>query len=218
MLKIVFSVVLFIGFSVCHASWTCSSFLINKDGYIATAAHCVAQDNGTRAKLIRVVYQGQLEKATIIAVNLDEDVAIIKIDKTNTPHGSLALWADSGDKVYNLGYPIPNMRGRDLKISGGTIYKRYPLGAYLTSAGACSGNSGGPTVNELGNIVGILVAGLGEDPCYPTTYVVNINYLIRMAVENDVHITINDNTEIVPVAKKDLLIRYIDKVLFLIGE
>src|SRR4029077_2977742 len=68
-------------------AWTGSAFFINNSGYLATAAHCV-QDEKTlqNVPLFLVFYKGAPYVAKIVAKDVVNDVAIVHINKTDTPY------------------------------------------------------------------------------------------------------------------------------------
>ncbi len=94
-----------------------------------------------------------------------------------------------GDKVYALGYP----QGLNLSISDGIISHIYNEDEeFLTKENETlaknfiqhnilinHGNSGGPTVNEYGNIVGISTKGIKQQMAVGINYSLNIYHILK---------------------------------------
>jgi serine protease Do len=148
-----------------------SGVLVSKDGYIVTNAHVVesarsldvllarpaAPDDPGRS-IVRPVRQRV--EATVVGVDLETDLAVLKISETALP----ALdFGDSdqlgeGDLVLAFGSPL----GLDNSVSMGVV---SAVGRQLrpddhmvyiqTDTSINPGNSGGPLVDMSGRIVGI---------------------------------------------------------------
>ena len=137
-----------------------SGFIIDPNGYVVTNNHVVAN-----ADKVTVVFQdGSKHPAKVLGRDAKTDLALLKIDaKEPLPYVS---WGDSnaeqvGDWVLAVGNPfglggtvssgIISARGRDIH-SG-------PYDDYLQLDAAINrGNSGGPTFNLNGQVIGINTA------------------------------------------------------------
>jgi S1-C subfamily serine protease len=141
-----------------------TGIIVSSDGYIITNAHVVEN----AAKLTITLSNGRSFKAKVIALDEFTDLAVIKtdVDPSNcklvkAPLGdSSALQA--GDWVIAVGCPV----GLDFTVTLGVVSspKRsasevgalHMKGNYIqTDAALNSGNSGGPLVNDAGQVVGI---------------------------------------------------------------
>lgn len=136
-----------------------SGFAISADGYFVTNNHVVRD-----ASKVTVVFDNGDEKtATIVGTDERTDLAVIKVDGlTDQPFVKLAeTEARVGDWVMAVGNPfglggtvtvgIISARGRDI---GGSSY-----GDFLQiDAAVNTGNSGGPTFNLNGEVVGVNTA------------------------------------------------------------
>ena len=103
----------------------------------------------------------------VAARNEDEDIAIISIPETkNTPLAfgdSDAPALNQGDPVYTFGFPFA-LSG-DVSFKEGTLSRRldFEKKKYLEiSSAILPGNSGGPLVNNHGQVVGISRGGISE--------------------------------------------------------
>jgi serine protease Do len=136
-----------------------SGFAISADGYFVTNNH-VVQD----ADKVTVVFDnGQQKTAKIVGTDERTDLAVIKVDGlTDQPFVKLAASdVRVGDWVMAVGNPfglggtvtvgVVSAKGRDI---GGSSY-----GDFLQiDAAVNSGNSGGPTFNTKGEVVGVNTA------------------------------------------------------------
>jgi S1-C subfamily serine protease len=129
----------------------CSGSFISNNGYIITAGHCA-----DAADTIDVVtYGNQVYRATIVAVSDAHDLALLHIDKMNTPHFEPATAVERGEKIFIIGSPL----GVTNTLSTGVIAKLHG-DRTLIDCSALPGNSGSAVFDAEGKIVGVLVAGL----------------------------------------------------------
>jgi len=137
-----------------------SGFIVDPDGYVVTDDHVV--ENAAR---ITITFQdGSQYPARVIGRDALTDLALLKIDAQRPlPH---ARWGDSdtarvGDWVLAIGNPF----GLDNTVSSGIISARGrdihagPYDDFLQiDASINRGNSGGPTFDLNGNVIGINTA------------------------------------------------------------
>lgn len=170
-------------------SGTGSGFLISKDGYILTCAHC------TEAKKIVFVKDDDKEKyeAHVVYKNEPIDIAVLKIEVDDMPYLSIS---DSvkplkiGTEIVIMGYPSgmdlsENVSAFEGKISNYINSKR----TYITDAIAAPGSSGGALIAKKdGKVYGLLQGG------YKETIGVDINAssdIRNLFKQNDVVIEYN---------------------------
>ncbi|MPZ54993.1 MAG: Do family serine endopeptidase [Rhizobiales bacterium] len=135
-----------------------SGFVISADGYAVTNNHVVAD-----AETVEVVTDnGKTQKAKVIGTDPRTDLALIKLDGDNHPYVKLADTAPRiGDWVIAVGNPfglggtvtagIVSARGRDI---GAGPYDDF----IQIDAPVNKGNSGGPTFDVDGNVIGVNTA------------------------------------------------------------
>lgn len=133
--------------------------IFTRDGYVLTNHHVV--EGGS--KCLVTLDSGRRFEAKYVAGDSENDLAVLKVNGDNLP---VAAFGDSdlltvGDRVYAIGNPLGvELRGtltdgiisainRDVEVDGRT---RTLL---QTNAALNSGNSGGPLINEYGQVVGI---------------------------------------------------------------
>jgi S1-C subfamily serine protease len=138
-----------------------SGFFITADGYAVTNDHVV---NGSAAAEIRLD-DGKTYKARVVASDPTSDLALLKIDGRNDfPHVKFADKApDVGDRIISVGNPfglggtvtagIVSARGRD--VSKFTASKATYEDLIQIDAPINKGNSGGPTFDLVGNVIGV---------------------------------------------------------------
>lgn len=137
-----------------------SGFILDKEGYIITSAHVVAESDEVQVKL----HDGRMYKGKLVGMDAATDIALIKIDAPfELPFLKLGSseQMQPGDWVMAIGNPF----GLDFTVTLGIISgKGRSLGrsAYddyiQVDAPINPGNSGGPLVNMEGEAVGVNAA------------------------------------------------------------
>lgn len=135
-----------------------SGFIVNPKGYILTNHHVIED----AARITVGLQSGEKYRGTVVGVDPETDVAVIKIDApkdlpTVTLGDSNA--AQVGDWVLAMGSPF----GLDQTVTAGIISKKERETPYFnvfqrflqTDAAINRGNSGGPLVNMRGEVIGM---------------------------------------------------------------
>jgi len=141
---------------------TGTAFIVDPSGVLLTAHHVVDQ-----ATSITVSCNGRAPvAATVTSSSPTVDLAVLTAVAdlgTNTylklsPTRQPAL----GDEVFTIGYPTPALLGRNPKYTNGTVSALSGVGGDASflqiSVPVQPGNSGGPLVNEQGEVIGVVVA------------------------------------------------------------
>ncbi|MGE5689005.1 MAG: S1C family serine protease [Pseudomonadota bacterium] len=154
-LKSVFTVETPTGFGSGFAAWVQDGKLV-----IVTADHVVEDVADGRVTISR---KGGSWGGVIIARDPKHDLAAITIDAN--PAGAAPLWRRAarnrprqGDELLLIGSPY----GLEGTVTTGVVSRVTPR-FIQTDAAANPGNSGGPAVDEKGRLVGVLVAGGGQN-------------------------------------------------------
>ncbi len=142
-----------------------AGFVIDEDGHIVTNAHVVEDARALTVKF----HDGYEAPAALIGMDTRVDLAVIKVDlarhrlKAVTFGDSDALVV--GEAVVAIGSPhgldatltrgIISGLNRRLEFDDGTVME----GAIQTDAALASGNSGGPLLNQAGEVIGVATAG-----------------------------------------------------------
>ncbi|WP_117195438.1 Do family serine endopeptidase [Rhizobium terrae] len=138
-----------------------SGFFISEDGYVVTNNHVVSDGSAYTV----VMNDGTELEAKLIGKDSRTDLAVLKVDATSRKFTYVSFADDSkvrvGDWVVAVGNPfglggtvtagIVSARGRDI---GSGPYDDY----IQVDAAVNRGNSGGPTFNLSGEVVGINTA------------------------------------------------------------
>lgn len=146
-------------FSGATSTSTGTGIIMSSDGYIITNHHVI--ENATALSIIML--DGTEYEAALIGSDEKSDLAVLKIDASGLP---AAEFGDSdallvGDPVYAIGNPlglelmgtftdgIVSAINRDVTVDERTMT------LIQTNAAINSGNSGGPLINQYGQVVGI---------------------------------------------------------------
>ncbi len=147
-----------------------SGFFITKDGHILTNAHVTGD-----AKRVRIVTEQKKHKliGEVLRVDKVRDVALIKLDTLPDAYGVTVLPIRStvpgvGKDIYAIGAPVYAKRLQDTVTKGiVSAYRpddRWSHVSYIQGDVTIHpGNSGGPLLDEAGNIIGLSVAGFTDD-------------------------------------------------------
>jgi len=141
-----------------------TGFFVCPDGDILTAYHVVRG----AGKLEVLLSDGSTNRAEIKAANEEQDLALLKIAGKNFPAASLgdSDKMDILDYVVAVGYPLANIIGNSASAYEGKINaKRGDLKkSYLFQIDATTnpGASGGPLLNERGQVIGIIASTLSQ--------------------------------------------------------
>ncbi len=150
-----------------------SGIIMTEDGYIVTNYH-VVENAGT----ISVSLYDSLTSfdAELVGYSEPDDIAVLKIRRTNLRHATFAVSADCrvGDKVYAIGSPegddfswsvtqgIISSNGREIKLYDNEGILEKKMYVLQTDASVNPGNSGGPLINVRGEVVGIITLKLSD--------------------------------------------------------
>lgn len=129
----------------------CSGAFVDAHGSILTAKHCTEGAD----KIIAVDSSGFEYQAVIAATSSIHDLALIRIDKLNSPYFEVADSVRVGETIYVMGSPLA-LTGT---LAQGIIAKLAGDETYIDCS-VLPGNSGGPAFDDDGRLVGITTAGL----------------------------------------------------------
>ena len=136
-----------------------TGFIIHEDGYVVTNAHVISDGRGFLASRIQAITSKQrVRDARFLGHNSSLDIALLKIsgDYDVLDFGN-SDGVDIGEKVIAIGNPL----GLQFSVSQGIVSAvrrrgSNGLNAYIqTDAALNPGNSGGPLINQEGEVIGI---------------------------------------------------------------
>lgn len=154
-----------------------TGFLIDAKGYLITSAH-VLKGNGANV----VDNNGNEFKAKIIRVDANKDLAILKIvdedfiAPKSLPYTIKSNNANLAQEIYTLGYPRTEMVYNGGNISAKTGFNN-DTSTYQLQLNANPGNSGGPILNNNGEIIGVLLSK--QDHAEGVSFAVKSKYLLK---------------------------------------
>ncbi|MBQ9662429.1 MAG: trypsin-like peptidase domain-containing protein [Oscillospiraceae bacterium] len=143
-----------------------SGFLISDDGYIMTNFHVVEDAYNGRFEIEVMTYDGTKYSASIVGVEAQNDIAILKIEADGL---NPAVFGNSdqlrvGDAVYAVGNPLGEL---EFSMSTGHVSaldrvintkESESINMFQVDAAVNEGNSGGPVYDANGRVVGIVTA------------------------------------------------------------
>jgi S1-C subfamily serine protease len=156
-------------------------FFITEDGYLVTSFHVV---DGA-ARIVIKTEEGTLP-AKLVNADKVNDVAVLKV---NGGFPALPVAASRaaklGQTVFTIGFPNPELQGFAPKFTQGAISSL--AGAQddprelQISVAVQPGNSGGPLVDQYGNVVGVVEAKLADIATLKSTGSLpqNVNYALK---------------------------------------
>jgi putative serine protease PepD len=142
---------------------TGTGIVLNGSGLILTNNHVIAE--GASITVSPGKSSNVSRPATVVGADANSDLALIKIDPSGLGLTPLKLVSSSSLQVGDLVYAIGNPYGLDETLTKGIVSAlereiAAPDGAAIkgaiqTDAALNPGNSGGPLLNEQGEVVGV---------------------------------------------------------------
>jgi serine protease Do len=174
-----------------------SGFYITSSGYILTNNHVI---EGCRK--VSFTHNGKEVVANVIATDSKNDLAILKSNVR--PIRFYKLSQDDPkllDNVIIAGYPLGKRVSSAIKTSKGSVTSLAGYGDnysnFQTDAALNQGNSGGPIMDQSGNVIGVAVANFGKQ-----SGVESFNFGIKSSTvktfvsSNDVNFTKGSKTKL----------------------
>ena len=166
-----------------------SGFMITRAGYVVTNKHVV---RACRQVQVRVG-EATLHVAEVIAVDPDDDLALLKVDAALPSavlfRGSPAVRA--GEDVVATGYPLSGLLADEVNVTVGTISAlagmRNDKHVLQMTAPVQPGSSGGPLFDASGQLVGVVVTKLNARIVAEETGDIpqNVNFAVKATVLQD---------------------------------
>ena len=159
-----------------------TSFLVAPDGWLVTNYHVIED-----AKDITIVVDGEKRPASVQFGDKDNDVALLKASVSGRPipfrqPGTNTVVAED---VMTLGYPLVSLQGQSLKASFGRVNALSGYGDdpryFQIDVPIQPGNSGGPLINDQGELVGIVTSTLSQVATLRQAGILpqNVNYAVK---------------------------------------
>lgn len=163
-----------------------TGFAINNKGYFITSWHMVNNADSvfvTNNVIDRV-------SAKLVLSNPSLDIAIYKIENTEVlktvsfPFSFKDKSSEIGDKIFTLGYPRRDAVYGEGALSSLTGFNNDTT-MYQISIPVNPGNSGGPLLDEQGNIIGVIRGK--QSSAEATGFAIKSDFIIQTikSIEND---------------------------------
>jgi len=159
-----------------------TGFFINDKGYFVSNNHVVEICSEVKTK-----NEGQTYTANIIAVDKKNDLALGKVNFSDNDYISMSDdGARLGEEVIVAGFPFQQHLSESIKVTQGIISSLSGPGndysIFQMDAAVQPGNSGGPIINNQGELIGITVAKANSEAFYEETGSLpeNINFGIKV--------------------------------------
>lgn len=168
--------------------------------YIVTNNHVVQGDAGnTTATIAFDLASNDYVLANVYFFDAAKDVAVLKLPQPTDKREAMVLCpmenVDPDDAFAALGYPgnqatdWPKYNMDDITITKGGIKKADRINGidvYMLDLAITHGNSGGPLVNSMGEVVGINTFGLNDD-----NYAIAIDELLKIIDTDRIPVTLH---------------------------
>lgn len=168
-----------------NATYTGTGFFVNPAGYLITNAHVIED----RTHIAIRDSKGKFYRVSVVAQDKQNDFALLHVDGS---FQSLRIvdsdQVQKGQHVFTVGYPHISIQGNESKVTDGIINSFSGLNNkdnwFQISVPIQGGNSGGPLVNENGEVIGVIVASLDDQKFYSKTGRMpqSVNYAIKSKV------------------------------------
>jgi len=162
-----------------------TGFFITTNGYLLTAYHVVKE-----ATTLQICTDGRLTPAHIVRVDAANDIVLLKVDELTVARLPIISSRDvrTGLDVFTLGFPNIQLQGTEVKYTQGNISSLTGAGndprLFQISVPVQPGNSGGPLMDEHGQVIGLVIAKLDEIYTARTTGSLpqNVNYALKSSL------------------------------------
>ena len=140
-----------------------TGFFVSQSGHVITNNHVIDQ-----CKAVKVSFNGSEVDANVLAVDKRNDLAILKT--ALNPNKVFPVSQEDAallDDVVIAGYPLGRDVSSAIKTSKGSVTSLAGYGdnysEFQTDAALNQGNSGGPIMNQKGNVIGVAVSAYGKE-------------------------------------------------------
>lgn len=164
------------------ARFSGTGFAISSDGYLVTSSHVIEG-----ADSIMIENKAGLKyKVSEIYRDQEHDLSILKIEDPaftgfgNLPYTFKSTESELGEIVYTLGYPREDIVFGEGSLSSSTGFEGDST-SYQVSIPLNPGNSGGPLLDDKGNLIGVISGKqAGQEGA---SFAVKSAYLLQMINE-----------------------------------
>jgi serine protease Do len=167
-----------------HRSSSGTGIFVTNEGHLVTNAHVLKDCLDIRVGM----GQGNFEAGKLVAKDPTNDLALLKVNAKPARVGALRFGARQGENVEAFGFPLSQVLATSGNFTTGIVTALAGIGDdsrfYQISAPVQPGNSGGPLLDENGNLIGVVsskldflaeIKNVGDIPQ-------NVNFAIKASV------------------------------------
>ena len=187
---------------------TGTGFFVTADGYVVTNAHVV---EGFENPRVVCGLTGPVP-AQVLARDVANDLALLKVDVATDHVATIRVGVKMGEEIAAFGYPLLGTLSTGGNFTVGNVSALAGLKNdsrhIQISAPVQPGNSGGPVMDQCGNVIGVVVSGLQrhiKGAAQNVNFAININVLTAFLNSNGIAYstqTSDRSLEIVELAEK----------------
>ena len=139
-----------------------TGFFVSNNGHVITNFHVIEG-----CDINKLNYKGKAIELDILAIDKMNDLAIMKGNiKPQTIYPVATVDASLLEDIIIAGFPLGKRVSSAIKTSKGSVTALAGYGdnysEFQTDAALNQGNSGGPIINQKGNVIGVAVANYGK--------------------------------------------------------
>ena len=156
---------------------TGTGFFVAAEGYVVTNAHVVGECENPKV----VCGSAGAVSARVLARDTVNDLALLKMEANSEHVATLRTGVKIGEDVAIFGYPLLGTLSAGGNFTTGTVsalagFKNDSRHIQIT-APIQPGNSGGPVLDQCGNVIGVVVSNLGA---HNKGVAQNVNFAINI--------------------------------------
>ena len=166
-----------------------TGFVVSEDGYILTNNHVIEDAFKGGYDITVKFYDGSSYPATIVGVEDDNDIAVLKIEASGLNPVVIGNSDEMlvGESLYVVGNPLGELTytmtsgivsalDRSISTSVNVSVNMFQLDAAVNS-----GNSGGPVYNAKGEVIGVVTAKYKDTGVEGLGFAIPINDAVEIA-------------------------------------
>lgn len=181
-----------------------SGFVISEEGHIVTNYHVISDCTG-----ILIHNDAGKDPAKVVAFDAFNDLAVLQGSQVYASFMDLSKkQPELLQEVYVAGFPFGDKLSSSVKVTKGIVSALTGIGNNFSQiqidAAIQSGNSGGPILDESGNVLGVAVSKLNAQYMLEnfgvipenTNFGVKANVLLELLRSNNIPFTVSENEAI----------------------
>ena len=163
-----------------------TGFMVSTTGHVLTNQHVV--DGCTVFQVNRV---GALpETARLLAADIKNDLALLKTELKQADIPAFRTRVRVGESVSVYGFPLTQILATTGNFTVGNLTATAGMHddsrEYQISAPVQAGNSGGPLIDQFGNVIGVIVSKLRSDVAQNANFAIKASIAINFLESNGV--------------------------------